>query len=92
MAASWHSANLIDGGATGFMTVFIPVSSVKDWALRLADLSEVAIIQNYKILSLNTNGGQVSLRLAGSREALQNALAARQLQLVDEGDRLVIKP
>ena len=90
MDSSWHMANLIDGASTGHMTVFLPVTSIKDWAARLTALNEVAVIQSYDILSLDTAGGQVLLRLVGSREALENALSAHRLQLVDEGDRLLI--
>ncbi|MDA7587047.1 hypothetical protein N8783_04100 [Alphaproteobacteria bacterium] len=91
MDSSWHMANLIDGAVADYLTVFMPVSSVKDWAKRLTALNEVAVIQSYDILSLDTKGGQVVLRLAGSREALGNALAAHKLELVDDDGRLLIK-
>ena len=90
MDASWHLANLINDSETGHITVFLPVTSVKDWSERLAALDEIAVIQSYDIISLYTGGGQVSLRLVGSQGALQNALAAHRLQLVDEGDRHLI--
>ncbi|MDC0649821.1 DUF2066 domain-containing protein [Alphaproteobacteria bacterium] len=91
MDSSWHMANLIDGAVADYLTVFVPVSSVKDWAKRLTALNEVAVVQSYDILSLNTKGGQVVLRLVGSREALGNALAAHKLELVDDDGRLLIK-
>ena len=91
MDSSWHMANLIDGAVADYLTVFMPVSSVKDWAKRLTALNEVAVIQSYDILSLDTKGGQVVLRLVGSREALGNALAAHKLELVDDDGRLLIK-
>jgi len=91
MDSSWHMANLIDGAVADYLTVFMPVSSVKDWAKRLTALNEVAVIQSYEILSLDTKGGQVVLRLVGSREALGNALAAHKLELVDDDGRLLIK-
>ena len=91
MDSSWHMANLIDGAVADYLTVFMPVSSVKDWAMRLTALNEVAVIQSYDILSLDTQGGQVVLRLVGSREALGNALAAHKLGLVDDDGRLLIK-
>ena len=90
MEASWHMANLIDGSVTGHLNVFVPVNSVKEWADRLTALNEIAVIQSYDIISLNTLGGQVLLRLAGSREALENALAAHRLELADDGDRQLI--
>ena len=90
MDSSWHMANLIDGAVTDYLTVFMPVSSVKDWAMRLTALNEVAVVQSYDILSLDTKGGQVVLRLVGSREALGNALAAHKLELVDGDGRLLI--
>ena len=91
MDSSWHMANLIDGAVADYLTVFMPVSSVKDWAMRLTALNEVAVVQSYDILSLDTKGGQVVLRLVGSREALGNALAAHKLELVDNDGRLLIK-
>jgi hypothetical protein len=91
MDSGWHMANLIDGAVADYLTVFMPVSSVKDWAKRLTALSEVAVVQSYDILSLDTRGGQVVLRLVGSREALSNALAAHKLELVDDDGRLLIK-
>ena len=91
MDSSWHMANLIDGAVVDYLTVFIPVSSVKDWAMRLTALNEVAVVQSYDILSLDTKGGQVVLRLVGSREALGNALAVHKLELVDDDGRLLIK-
>jgi hypothetical protein len=91
MDLSWHMANLIDGAVADYLTVFMPVSSVKDWAMRLTALDEVAVVQSYDILSLDTKGGQVVLRLVGSREALDNALAVHKLVLVDDDGRMLIK-
>ena len=91
MDSSWHMANLIDGAVADYLTVFMPVSSVKDLAKRLTALNQVAVVQSYDILSLDTKGGQVVLRLVGSREALGNALAAHKLELVDDDGRLLIK-
>ncbi|MBL6774963.1 MAG: hypothetical protein ISQ26_06075 [Candidatus Puniceispirillum sp.] len=88
--ASWHSANLIDGKSIGNLNVFVPVTSVKEWASRLTALNEVAVIQSYQILSIDVSGGRVLLRLAGSRGALENALSAHRLQLVDDNGRLLI--
>jgi hypothetical protein len=91
MASSWHLANLIDGASADYLQVFMPVSSIKEWAKRLTALNEVAVVQSYDILSLNTKGGQVVLRLVGSREALGNALAPHKLEFVDDNGRLLIK-
>jgi len=90
MDESWHMANLIDDSETDYMTVFLPVKSLKEWAKRLTALDEIAVIQSYDIVRLDTRGGQLYLRLAGSKEALKNALAAHRLKLVDHGSRHVI--
>lgn len=90
MDESWHVANLINDSETGHITVFLPVTSLKEWAKRLTALDEIAVIQSYDIMTLDTRGGQLYLRLAGSEEALQNALAAHRLQLIDQGDRRLI--
>ena len=90
MDESWQMANLINDSETGYITVFLPVTSLKEWAKRLNALDEIAMIQSYDIVTLDTQGGQLYLRLAGSQEALQNALSAHRLQLVDHGDRQLI--
>ena len=87
---SWHSANLINSSAAGYLLVDVPVTSVKQWSDRLAALRQVAVIKNVTIRTLDTNGGSVLLALVGSREALQNALASHDLALVDTGDMISI--
>jgi hypothetical protein len=87
---SWHSANLINSSAAGYLLVDVPVTSVKQWSDRLAALRQVAVIKNVTIRTLDTNGGSVLLALVGSREALQNALASQGLALVDTGDMISI--
>ena len=90
MDASWHMANLIDDKTTGYITVFMPIKSINDWTDRLNALDEIAMVQSYDILSLDTKVGKVLIRFAGSREALQNALAAHRLQLIDRGNQHLI--
>jgi len=90
MDQSWQMANLIDDSETGYITVYLPVTSLKEWSNRLTALDEIAVIQSYDIITLDTRGGQLYLRLAGSQKALENALSAHRLQLVDHGDRQLI--
>ena len=87
---SWRSANLINSGAAGYLLADVPVTSVKQWSDRLAALRQVAVIKNVSIRTLDSNGGSVLLALVGSREALQNALASHDLELVDTGDTILI--
>ena len=87
---SWHSANLINSGAAGYLLADVPVTSVKQWSDRLAALHQVAVIKNVSIRTLDSKGGSVLLTLVGSREALQNALASHDLALVDTGDTILI--
>ena len=90
MDESWQMANLIDNRETGYITVFLQVTSLKEWTKRLTALDEIAVIQSYDIITLNTQGGQLYLRLAGSQEALQNALSAHRLQLINQGNQQLI--
>ena len=90
MDESWQKANLIDESESGYITVFLPIRSLKEWAKRLTALDEIAVIQSYDIITLDNQGGQLNLRLAGSQEALKNALSAHRLQLVDHGDQQFI--
>ena len=90
MIHSWHFANLIDGSALYETMVYVPVSSLQEWTMRLQALDQVAVILSYDILSLDTRGGLVRLRLGGSLQALKNALAAHSLRLLDENGRMSI--
>ena len=87
---SWRNANLINGDTAGYLIVDVPVTSVKEWSDRLAALRNVAVIKNVTIRALDLDGGSVLLNLIGSREALQNALASHDLELVDTGDTISI--
>lgn len=87
---SWQTANLIDGQSLGEMMVRVPASSLQSWTDRLNALDKVAVIMSYDIVALDTTGGLLRIRLAGSRQALQNALAAQKLQLVEEEGQLLI--
>ena len=87
---SWHSANLINNNAEGYLLVNVPVTSVRQWSDRLAALRRVAVIKNVIIRTLDPNGGSVLLALVGSKEALKNALASHDLGLVDTGDIISI--
>ncbi|MDC1383601.1 hypothetical protein N8500_08960 [Candidatus Puniceispirillum sp.] len=91
MDTSWHITNLIDDRTTDYITVLMPITSIKEWTKRLKSLDEIAMVQSYDILSLTTQAGRVSIRFAGSREALQNALAAHRLQLLDTGNDYLIR-
>ena len=88
--ASWHMANLIDDRTTGYINVFIPIKSIESWTERLNALDKIAMVQSYDILSLDTEGGRVSIRFAGSRQALQNALASHRLYLLKYGNQYLI--
>lgn len=90
MDTSWHITNLIDDTTTDYITVLMPITSIKEWTERLKALDKIAMVQSYNILLLNTQGGRVLIRFAGSREALQNALAAHRLQLLDNGNDYLI--
>lgn len=87
---SWHNANLINSGKAGYLLVDVPATSVKQWSDRLEALRQVAVIKKVTIRTLDSNGGSVLLALAGSREALQNALASHDLMIVDSGDMISV--
>ena len=68
----------------------MPVSTAKQWSDRLDALRKVAVIESITIRTLDKRSGSVALALAGSREALQNALASHGLMLIDKGDLVSI--
>ena len=87
---SWHGANLINSNAAGYLLASLPVANAKQWSDRLDALHQVAVIERVTIRTLDRRGGTVSLALAGSREALQNALTSQGLMLIDSGDEISI--
>ncbi|MEL0042426.1 MAG: hypothetical protein VW828_03595, partial [Candidatus Puniceispirillum sp.] len=87
LSRDWYSSNRIDGSARGTITAAVPVASLAEWARRLAAFEAIAVIDGYDIVTLNAAGGQIRLRLVGTREALENALAVHNLKLTgDPGD------
>ena len=87
---SWHGANLINSNAAGYLLASLPVTDAKQWSDRLDALRQVAVIESITIRTLDRRGGTVSLALAGSREALENALASQGLILIDSGNEISI--
>jgi hypothetical protein len=87
---SWHGANLINSNAAGYLLANLPVTDAKQWSDRLDALRQVAVIESITIRTLDRRGGTVSLALAGSREALENALASQGLILIDSGNEISI--
>jgi len=90
MEGTWRAANSINTNAAGYLLVSVPVTSVKEWSERLDALQQIAVIRNFAMRTLDTKGATISLELAGSREALQNALVPHGLALVDAGDTVSI--
>jgi len=86
---SWH-AQIYQQQCGGLFAGQLPVANVKQWSDRLDALRQVAVIESVTIRTLDRRGGTVSLALAGSREALQNALASEGLMLIDSGDEISI--
>lgn len=87
---SWQAANLINTNAANYLLVNLPVNSLKEWSTRLDALAQIAVIQDFTIRTVNSKSGTVSLELAGSRDALQNALVPHKLVLVDNAGMLSI--
>ncbi len=87
LSRDWYAANRIDGSTRGAITAAVPVASLAEWARRLAAFEAIAVIDGYDIVTLNAAGGHIRLRLVGTREALENALAVHNLKLTgDQGD------
>ena len=92
LSRDWHAANRIDVSARGEITAAVPVASLAEWARRLAAFDAIAVIDGYDIVTLNAAGGHIRLRLVGTREALENALAVHNLQLTGDQGYLSLVP
>lgn len=86
LETGWHRANVIEGGETREITVAVPVSGLQDWVSRLEAFRSLAVIDKVIVRKLNMTGGLVSLSFVGSDAAIANALAARNLRLVQRED------
>ncbi len=86
LETGWHRANIIEGGETREITVSVPVSGLQDWVSRLEAFRSLAVIDKVVIRKLDMTGGLVSLSFVGNDAAIANALAARNLRLVQRED------
>ena len=92
LSQDWYAANRINGSARGTITAAVPVASLAEWARRLAVFEALAVIDGYDIVTLNAAGGQIRLRLVGTREALENALAVHNLKFTGDLGELSLVP
>ena len=86
LETGWHRANIIEGGETREITVSVPVAGLQDWVSRLEAFRSLAVIDKVTIRKLDMTGGLVSLSFVGNDAAIANALAARNLRLVQRED------
>ena len=92
MQASWYAANAISGRDTQKMTLILPISSLEEWAARLAVFDKIAVFNGYRIRKLDVTSGAVTVNVEGTMAAVKNALMAHGLSLVttEDGHQSVI--
>lgn len=82
----YANQRVAEGGETREVTVLVPVSGLQDWVSRLEAFRSLAVIDKVRIRKLDMTGGLVSLSFVGNDAAIANALAARNLRLVQRED------
>ena len=83
---AWRKANqinLVDGGV---LVIQVPAQNIDQWTSQLAILENLPPVDQVEVVQLSSTGGVVRLKLAGSIEALSNALEQHQLKIENSED------
>lgn len=88
----WKRANMIDYGNRGQLTVFVPVTGLKDWANIETSLSAMPIVRQAHVVAMSRREVQLDLDYLGSPQQLRTALAQRNLSLQQVDNLWFIQP
>jgi hypothetical protein len=87
---AWKSANMVDYGHGGTLTVTVPVSDLQSWMAIRDRLAGIAVIQSSELVSLDRKAARLSLRYLGDPAQLRLALAQHDLDLSGEDPNWVL--
>ena len=83
---AWRKANQINLEDGGVLVIHVPAQNIDQWTGQLAILENLPPVDQVEVVQLSSSGGVVRLKLAGSIEALSNALEQHQLKIENSED------
>ena len=83
---AWRKANQINLEDGGVLVIHVPAQNIDQWTGQLAILENLPPVDQVEVVQLSSSGGVVRLKLAGSFEALSNALEQHQLKIENSED------
>jgi hypothetical protein len=78
---AWKSANILNYGQSGTLTVTVPISGLEGWVAVRQRLAGVPAIEKTEIQSLDQQGAHLVIHFYGDPAQLRLALAQRNLEL-----------
>ena len=83
---AWKIANQINLQDAGVLVVRVLARSITEWTEQIDILKSLPPVDGLDVVQLSSVGGVVRLKLAGSIEALTNALEQHQLKIENSDD------
>ena len=90
---AWRKANQINLEDGGVLVLHVPARNINQWSSQLEVLENLPPVDQVDVVQLASTGGVVRLKLAGSMQALSNALEQHQLKIenTDDGGNIALK-
>lgn len=90
---AWRKANQINLDDGGVLVLQVPARNITQWTEQLTILENLPPVDQMEVVQLASTGGVVRLKLAGSMEALSNALEQHQLKIenTDKDSNIALK-
>ncbi|WP_246833035.1 MULTISPECIES: DUF2066 domain-containing protein [unclassified Thalassospira] len=81
LESSWKQASMIDYSASGELMLFVPITSMDDWAGIESRLENLPVIKLMRVVAMSRREVQVDVEFAGTPDQFRVALAQQNLDL-----------
>jgi hypothetical protein len=92
LESAWKQASMIDYGASGELMVFVPITSMDDWAGIENRLENLPMIKLMRVVAMSRREVQVDVEFAGTPDQFRVALAQQNLDLQQIDQLWFIEP
>ena len=92
LESDWKQASMIDYGASGELMVFVPITSMDDWAGIENRLETLPMIKLMRVVAMSRREVQVYVEFAGTPDQFRVALAQQNLDLQQIDQLWFIEP
>jgi hypothetical protein len=92
LESDWKQASMIDYGASGELMVFVPITSMDDWASIENRLENLPMIKLMRVVAMSRREVQVDVEFAGTPDQFRVALAQQNLDLQQIDQLWFIEP